>query len=134
MAFLSSRAPRPIQAADADLWHRRLGHLNPDALDQLVMTTQGTRIKGPTTINCKACSLGKAERQVSRRRPKTTAKRPFYRIFLDLFALGPSFEGYITALPIKDQFTGIIMLFLLRSAIQEAILDALDSFEIRIKR
>ncbi|RKL09675.1 hypothetical protein BFJ70_g16651 [Fusarium oxysporum] len=133
-AFSSSSTPRPTHTAEADLWHQGLGHLNPVALEHLVEQTTGARIKGPIRIDCKACSMGKAERQVSRRNPQTRASRPFWRVHLDLFSLSPSINGYQTALLVKDEFTGIIEFYPLVDSRQDTILEALETFETRIQR
>ncbi|XP_044715238.1 GAG-pre-integrase domain-containing protein [Hirsutella rhossiliensis] len=63
--FTSSSAPRAVKTADATLWHKRLGHLNAQALEHLVENTTGSKIKGPVTIDCTACSLGKGKKVVS---------------------------------------------------------------------
>jgi hypothetical protein len=68
-AFSSSSEPRPEQVQEATRWHQRLGHLNPEALEQLVRHTTGARIKGPIRIDCRPCSEAKATRIISQRRP-----------------------------------------------------------------
>jgi hypothetical protein len=40
--------------------NKRAGHLGAKALEALVWAVQGVRIKGVKTINCEACSRGKA--------------------------------------------------------------------------
>jgi len=132
--FLSSSEPRPEQSGEATLWHQRLGHLNAAALEHLVEHTTGARIKGPIQIDCKACSQAKATRIVSRRSPQTRAPRPFWRIYIDIFSMNTSYNGKEAALIIRDEFTGMIFIYLLKDQTQETILNALQNFEAMIQR
>jgi hypothetical protein len=62
----NSRTTRAIQKAPALLWHKRLGHPGPAAIERLVQQTQGVKVKGLTTVQCNACGRSKAKRQISR--------------------------------------------------------------------
>jgi hypothetical protein len=62
-----------------DLWHARAGHLGPKALEALVRSARGVRIKGPARLECQSCALTHAKQVISRR-PKERAPRPFWRI------------------------------------------------------
>jgi hypothetical protein len=62
----NSRTTRAIQKAPALLWHKRLGHPGPAAIEHLVQQTQGVKVKGLTTVQCNACGRSKAKRQISR--------------------------------------------------------------------
>ena len=56
-----SAQPRPDSEGTGDTWHRRLGHLGPDAIEKLSTSTLGAApVKGPTTIQCEVCSVSKA--------------------------------------------------------------------------
>ncbi|RKK17367.1 hypothetical protein BFJ66_g17921, partial [Fusarium oxysporum f. sp. cepae] len=121
-AFSSSSEPRPEQVQEAARWHQRLGHLNPEALEQLVRHTTGARIKGPIRIDCRPCSEAKATRIISRRGPHAKAPRPFWRIYIDVFHLHESYNGKKTALLIKDEFTGMIFAYFHTEATQAALL------------
>ncbi|KAI8416050.1 hypothetical protein FOFC_02359 [Fusarium oxysporum] len=133
-AFSSSSEPRPEQVQEATRWHQRLGHLNPEALEQLVRYTTGARIKGPIRIDCRPCSEAKATRIISRRGPHAKAPRPFWRIYIDVFHLHESYNGKKTALLIKDEFTGMIFAYFHTEATQAALLGSLKSFESMIQR
>ncbi|KAK7583642.1 hypothetical protein V3481_012924 [Fusarium oxysporum f. sp. vasinfectum] len=133
-AFSSSSEPRPEQVQEATRWHQRLGHLNPEALEQLVRHTTGARIKGPIRIDCRPCSEAKATRIISRRGPHAKAPRPFWRIYIDVFHLHESYNGKKTALLIKDEFTGMIFAYFHTEATQAALLGSLKSFESMIQR
>lgn len=45
--------------AEAYRWHPQLAHPVPGALERLVNSTQGARIKGVTTAECDSCAKGK---------------------------------------------------------------------------
>ncbi|KAM4067558.1 integrase core domain-containing protein [Hirsutella rhossiliensis] len=132
--FTSSSAPRPAQIADATLWHKRLGHLNAQALEHLVENTTGCKIKGPVTVDCESCSLGKGKRVVSRRSPQNKAQRPFWRIYIDIFSLHTSFNDKEAVLLIKDEFTSMIFIHFLNDATQDSVMTALRNHEAMIKR
>lgn len=127
-AFSSSSEPRPPQTAEAALWHQRLGHLNADALEHLVENTTGARIKGPISTDCEPCARSKAKKQVSRRPSKEKAPRPYWRVYIDLFSLNRSFNGYEAALLIKDEYSSLIHFYPLADTTQETILNALNAF------
>jgi hypothetical protein len=55
-----------IREDEPELWHRRAEHLGAEALEALVWAVQGVWIKGVKTINCEACSKGKATQHIFR--------------------------------------------------------------------
>src|SRR5947209_1389079 len=63
---------RRPKTGDALLWHSRLGHPGPQALEHLVNSSQGVRIKGITTVECNACGTSKAKRQIRRFQERST--------------------------------------------------------------
>ena len=58
----SSKTPRAVQKTSATLWHKRLGHPGPSAIEHLVHQSQGVRIKGVTTVECNVCGRAKSRR------------------------------------------------------------------------
>lgn len=78
----SSKTRRPTQKATALLWHKRLGHPGPAAIEHLVHHSEGVRIKGVTTVECDACGKSKSRRQI-RRTPRISGEGPGERIALD---------------------------------------------------
>ncbi|KAI1676233.1 polyprotein [Pyrenophora tritici-repentis] len=81
-SYFSSRTRRPDQRATAMVWHKRLGHPGPAAIEHLVHHSQGVRIKGITTVECDACGRSKSRRQI-RRAPRINDEGPGERIALD---------------------------------------------------
>lgn len=61
-----NRAKRSPQKATAILWHKRLGHPRPSAVEHLVQQSEGVKIKGITTVQCDACGRSKSKRQIRR--------------------------------------------------------------------
>ncbi|QLI71373.1 Retrovirus-related Pol polyprotein from transposon TNT 1-94 [Metarhizium brunneum] len=133
-AFTSSTQPRPESAAEATQWHQRLGHLGSEAPERLVQQTTGAKIKGPLKIECKDCAVAKAKRIVSRRSPRTKAPRPFWRIYVDIFAMSDGYKGMKHAVLIRDEYTSMIYIYLLRDATTESVLGVLKAFEAYIRR
>ncbi|KAJ6439138.1 peramine synthetase [Purpureocillium lavendulum] len=132
-AFTSS-APRPKSAAEAMLWHKRLGHLGAEALEHLVQQTTGAKIKGPLKIECKDCAVSKAKRIVSRRSPQTKAPRPFWRIYIDIFAMSNGYNGMRNAMLIRDEYTSMIYIYFLKDATTESVLGICKAFEAYVQR
>jgi hypothetical protein len=92
-AFVACTAEsRPDSKATADIWHQRLGHAGPEALTHLSTAVTGATLKGPMTINCEACSLSKAHKQISRR-SAPQAKEPFERVHFDLIHMTEGFNS-----------------------------------------
>lgn len=133
-AFTSSAQPRPEAVAEAMLWHKRLGHLGSEALEHLVQQTTGAKIKGPLKIECRDCAVSKAKRIVSRRSPQTKAPRPFWRIYVDIFAMNSGYNGMKSAALIRDEYTSMIYIYLLRDATTESVLGVCKAFEAYAQR
>ncbi|KAF7573323.1 hypothetical protein PtrM4_082280 [Pyrenophora tritici-repentis] len=77
-----NRAKRSPQKATAILWHKRLGHPGPSAIEHLVQQSEGVRIKGITTVECDACGRSKSKRQI-RRTPRLNDEGPGERVAID---------------------------------------------------
>ena len=79
-----SALPRPDKEGSTDLWHRRLGHIGPAAVEHLPEAVIGVKLlRGPKTIECEVCSLSKAHQQISRR-PTERVLKPYQKVHLDL--------------------------------------------------
>ncbi|XP_044717384.1 integrase core domain-containing protein [Hirsutella rhossiliensis] len=110
----TSRDPRPVATADSDLWHARLGHPGPQALEMLGQR-KGIRIKGPRTVECEPCAQGRAYRQVSRRTPNKDRSHPCEEIWIDWTDLSPDYKGFVRVMFITDAYSGMIFPYFLRT-------------------
>ena len=72
----SNKDPLPPRTDLADLWHLRSGHLGPEALEKLVQSARGVRIRGVPTVKCKACGVSKATQVISRRESEHKSRQP----------------------------------------------------------
>ncbi|KAI7772911.1 hypothetical protein LA080_013431 [Diaporthe eres] len=113
--------------SEALLWHGRLGHPGPRALEHLVNTSQGVRIRGPTTIKCEACALAKITRQI-RRLLREILKREGKRIALDFHDYEPGIHGYNSQLLLTCRVSGYIWDYYLTNRDSDTILKILKSF------
>ncbi|RYO83029.1 hypothetical protein DL764_009516 [Monosporascus ibericus] len=100
-----SRHPLKPLKGDATLWHRRLAHLGPRALEKVVQAVTGAKIQLPSKIDCQDCAIGKARKKVSRR-PQTRERKPFVTICADLFEFNDAFDGRTKALIITCPIIG----------------------------
>ncbi|KAF6814656.1 reverse transcriptase domain protein [Colletotrichum sojae] len=74
-------------------WHERLGHPSAKALEKLMENSLGIKIDGIKTIDCEACSAGKAIRKVSRRKPDHQPTAPGDYITMDFFTLRKAYNN-----------------------------------------
>lgn len=93
--------------AIARLWHLRLGHPGPQALEHLVNASRGVKIKGPTTTQCDSCAVSKIKRQV-RREPRNTGSRPAERLAVDFHDLPRDPQDRSSVMLITDRWSGYI--------------------------
>jgi hypothetical protein len=123
--FNSWTERKPV-TADAMTWHLRLGHPGPQTLEHLVNSTEGVRIRGPTTVECEACGLTKASRQIHRER-RDRGEEPGERISIDFHDFEESGQGKFTRLLlITDRWSGYMWDYYLTSKKAKAIKRALE--------
>jgi hypothetical protein len=122
---INSWTKRKPQGADAKMWHLRLGHLGLGALEHLVNSTQGVRIKGITTVECDGCGLGKAHRMV-RREPRDVEGGPGMRLAVDFHDFEPDSHGYQSLMLVTDRWSGYIWDYYLERRTASAIIGALE--------
>jgi hypothetical protein len=79
---ITTRTKRGPQKASAMLWHKRLGHPGPAAIEHLVHQAKGVRVKGITTVECNSCGRAKSRRQISRA-PRVNDDGPGERLSID---------------------------------------------------
>ena len=110
------------------LWHLRLGHLGADALEHLVEQTTGSKIVGPIKVECTDCATSKATRVISRRSPQTRAPRPFWRVYVDIFDMHTLYNGKNYVLLIRDEYTSMIFIYILRDYTTASVFGLLKAF------
>ena len=121
----NSWTKRKPQGADAMTWHLRLGHPGPDALEHLVNSTQGVRIKGITTVECDGCGLGKKCRKV-RREPRDIEGGPGTRLAVDFHDFEPDVHGYKSVMIVTDRWSGYMWDYYMEKRTAKAIIGALE--------
>ncbi|KAI1676002.1 rve multi-domain protein [Pyrenophora tritici-repentis] len=101
----TSRTHRRPQQAPALLWHKRLGHPGPAAIEHLVQQAEGVQIKGVTTVQCNACGRAKIRRQISRA-PRKHDQKPGERITIDFHSYEKqSYNKELSQLLITDKYS-----------------------------
>jgi hypothetical protein len=90
----SSLTPRQ-EKASVELWHPRLAYIQPATLRQMPKMVEGMVIDGeeaPNTV-CETCSLGRSNRQVSRK-PIGRSFGRFGRVHFDLIQLPHAYNKH----------------------------------------
>jgi transposase InsO family protein len=104
------------KAVEADIWHKRLGHIGGRMLKVTEMKVKGMRLKGILKETCVPCIQGKMKhaKSVSSRNEK--ASRPGEKLHVDPTGKMPveSVGGKKSALLITDDFSGYRWAYLAR--------------------
>jgi len=87
--------------ATATKWHKILGHVGADVIEQFPKHVVGAELteltteRAPLKIECEACLLAKHTQQISwRREHEFPATRPFERVAFDIISLRePGYNG-----------------------------------------
>ncbi|KAL5371266.1 hypothetical protein DPSP01_014784 [Paraphaeosphaeria sporulosa] len=104
---ITSRTKRAPQKASAMLWHKRLGHPGPAAIEHLVQQAEGVRVKGITTVECDSCGRAKSKRQI-RRAPRINTEGPRERLSIDFHTYETqSVTKEKSQMLITDKFSGL---------------------------
>ncbi len=123
---VSSHAPKATSKADVDLWHRRMGHLDDEAVRHLPTAATGVELTSSiTTSKCVTCKLSKATQQISRC-PTDRAQLPFARVHLDLVQMNPAYNGNRWILHFLDDFSRMNYVYTMTS--KSATLDTVQNF------
>lgn len=99
----TKRKPRSVSA---EIWHLRMGHPGPGALERLVNTAQGVRIKGIKIVECSVYARAKIKRQV-KREPKDKPQRPGDCFAIDFHNWEPDDKKYDSLMLVTDRYIGI---------------------------
>jgi hypothetical protein len=120
--------PRNIQKGSVDEWHKRMGHLNHEAVRNLNKSTSGVQVKeGQYDSNCEVCRTVNSRRIISRY-PTVRATTPFYRIHLDLVAMEQGEDGESLFIHFLDDCTRMNFVYALPNKRQETILQTIRDF------
>lgn len=111
----TTKDPRPVATGNGLLWHRRMGHPGPLALLTLRRNSLGVRLKGPSTVQCEACALGKIHRQITRRTPHQEFDQPGEMIHIDWTDLAEAYNRYVRAMFITDNFSGMVTPYFMKT-------------------
>lgn len=120
----TARKPAPVSG---ELWHLRLGHPGPQALEHLVNSSQGVRIKGPTTVQCDGCGQAKIRRQI-RREPREHNEGPAKRIAVDFHDYEDDHEGYSSLMLFTCRWSGMLWDYYLCDRKSPTLINAFASF------
>jgi hypothetical protein len=89
------------------LWHKRLRHPGPAAIEHLIQQAEGVRVKGVTTVQCDACGRAKSRRQISRA-PRTNEEGPGERLAINFHTYEiQSVTKEKSQMLITDKFSGL---------------------------
>ena len=103
---INSRTKRRPAIASAEIWHKRLGHPGPSALEHLVQRAEGVRIRGVPTVKCDACGRAKSKRRI-RREVRLNNEGPGERIAIDFHDYeAQSFNKERSQMLITDRYSG----------------------------
>lgn len=99
------RAP---SIADAERWHRRLGHPGPVPMSHIIEPSEGVRLRGgPQMKDCEACAVCKMTSPISRMQ-RADPPRIGDRWAVDFLDLYPDHNGHTSAMLFTERDTGYI--------------------------
>ena len=107
--------------ADADIWHRRLGHMNPRSME-LLRRKEGNRVEYTGTVSdCDICALSKRRQQAHPKKSTRMTTRPMQLIYTNLMGpfTPPAKCGY-KYVSKSDDYSRMKEVYLLRSKSEAA--------------
>lgn len=127
-ASVQSNGGAALTVVSADLWHRRMGHVNRNSMNVLRQTPcSGVDYNGDLTP-CDVCPFGKSEQQPHPKRALYDVERPFELVTVD--TMGPisplALGGYAFVTKFVDQLTKWKEIFLIKS--KTNTVDSLELF------
>lgn len=123
--FNSWTRRKPV-LSEAMMWHLRLGHPGPQALEHLVNCSHGARIRGPTTVECDACGVSKAKRQI-RRFPREVHEGPGLHLAIDFHDFQRGFGRFTSMMLVTDRWSGFIWDYYFQNRTAKSIIKALTN-------
>ena len=100
--------------ADADIWHRRLGHMNLHSME-LLRQEEGNGVEYTVTVpDCDICALSKSRQQAHPKKSTGTTTRPMQIIYTDLMGpfTPPSKGGYRYVSMFTDDYSSMKEVYL----------------------
>ena len=108
--------------ADADIWRRRLGHMNPRSMKQH-HRKEGNGVKYTETVSdCDICALSKSRQHAHSKKSTRTTARPMELIYTDLMGpfTPPAKGGYRYVSKFTDEYSRMKEVSLLRNKSEAA--------------
>ena len=108
--------------ADADIGHRRLGHMNPHSME-LLRRKEGNGVEYTGTVSdCDICALSKSRQQTHPKKSTRTTTRPMQLIYTDLMEpfTPPAKGGYRYVSKFPDDYSRMKEVYLLRNKSEAA--------------
>ena len=108
--------------ADADIWDRRLGHMNPRSME-LLRRKEGNGVAYTGTVSdCDICALSKSRHQAHPKKSTRTTVRPMQLIYTDLMGpfTPPAKGGYRYVSKFTDDYARMKEVYLLRNKSEAA--------------
>ena len=141
MPYSEKAKPKRLRPKPADLWHRRMGHCGPAALEELARQSLGVKIEGIPTYKYEFYAEAKLKKTISRQTP-IKAGVLGERVHLDIFYFDLGYNGHLYAAVAIDEATGRTFVWtgkdkpFLRRAVKElkAYLMCQYGIELRIVR
>jgi transposase InsO family protein len=109
---------QPSVTALGLLWHRRLGHAGPKAIQKLTAAVlpdahgdahgdahRDVKLLGPAIHECEQCAISKITQRISRMSPTRPATRPFERLHFDMIFEEPGFNDNTKCLHLWCEYT-----------------------------
>lgn len=93
------KSERPlVTEGSAELWHRRLAHIQPSTVKKAAGMVDGIKITGNEELKedqqlCEVCKMAHAPRQISRRDIGKTFGR-FGKVYFDLIQFHDAYNGH----------------------------------------
>ena len=103
--------------ADADIWRRRLGHMNPRSMELLRRKEGNGGVYTGTVSVCDICALSKSRQQAHPKKSTRTTTRPMQLIYTDLMGpfTPPAKGGYRYVSNSTDDYSHLKEVNLLRN-------------------
>ena len=113
--------------ASADIWHRRLGHMNPRSME-LLRKTEGNGVEFTGAMSpCDICAMGKSQQKAHPKKTEHDISGPMELVYTDL--MGPikpaAIGGFLYVSKFTDHFSRMKEIFLLKTKA-----DAVDSLHL----